>query len=490
MRYFLLFFLVGCCFSEESINNHRFPSDFIFAAATSAYQVEGAWNEDGKSPSLWDTTIHNNASFIEDLSNADIACDSYHKIKEDVAILKTLGVSHYRFSLSWTRILPNGIGKVNEAGVAYYKNLIKELKDNGIEPFVTIFHWDLPQILFDMGGVINPSFVDWHAEFARECFRLFGDDVKLWATFNEPQQVCTGGYGYGYFPPAIKSEVQLEYVCVYHVLKAHAKSWHIYDDEFRSKQNGRVSLALDTSAFIPATESAADLEAADRMLHFMLGIYANAIYVGDYPEVVKTRVAARSAAEGRNQSRLPELTQSEIDYIRGTHDFFGLNVYSATVAAAMDDPPVSDPPNKWGEQGVNTYQPTDWEETSIDGTKVVPWTVQSLLIWIKDNYNNPGIIITENGYPSKGDKDDRRVHYIRGYLSNIRDVMIDHGVKVLGYTVWSLMDNFEWASGYTQKFGLFEVDFNSPNRTRTIRPSGEFYKKVTETRCLVDNCVD
>nr|WPM03620.1 glycoside hydrolase family 1 [Phyllotreta armoraciae] len=488
--YYFTILLISVCLGEDVINNRRFPPDFIFSAATSAYQVEGGWNEDGKSPSIWDTTVHNNPAFIDDTSNGDIACDSYHKIEEDVAILKELGVTHYRLSIAWTRILPNGIGEVNEAGVAYYKKLIKELNNNGISPFVTIFHWDMPQALQDMGGILNSSFVSWYSDYARECFKHFGDDVQYWLTFNEPQQVCTGGYGYGYFPPTVKSEGLLEYLCVYHVVKSHAKAWHIYDSEFRSKQNGKISITLDTGAFLPASNSSSDKEAADRMLHFTLGVYANPIYVGDFPEVVKTRVATRSAAEGRNQSRLPELTQDEIDYIRGTHDFFGLNVYSASVAEAMADPPVQNPPSKWQDQGVNTFIPADWEGTSQELTKVVPWTVRSLLNWIKDAYNNPGIIITENGYPSKGDKDDRRLYYIRGYLSYIRDTMIEDDVSVLGYTVWSLMDNFEWTSGYTQKYGLYEVDFNSPNRTRTIRPSGEFYRKVTQTRCLVDNCIE
>ncbi|CAG9858422.1 unnamed protein product [Phyllotreta striolata] len=485
-----LVFLFNICLCEDIINNKRFPSDFIFSVGTSAYQIEGGWNEDGKSPSIWDTTVHSNPAFIEDSSNGDIACDSYHKIEEDVAIIKELGVTHYRFSIAWTRILPNGIGEVNEAGVAHYKKLIKELKNNGISPFVTIFHWDIPQVLQDMGGILNSSFVSWYSDYARECFNRFGDDVGYWITFNEPQQICTGGYGSGVFAPAVKSEGLLEYLCAYQVVKAHAKAWHIYDSEFRSKQNGKISIALDTLAFVPASSSPSDKEAANRMLHFTLGLYANPIFLGDYPYVIKARIAARSAAEGRNRSRLPEFTQDEIDYIRGTHDFFGLNAYSAFVIEAIEDPPVQNPPSTWQDQGVNIYIPSHWEGTAQYHFVVVPWTIRPLLNWIKNTYNNPGIIITENGYPSKGDKDDRREYYIRGYLSYIRDAMIEDDVSVLGYSVWSLMDNFEWTLGYTLKYGLFNVDFSSANRTRTIRPSGEFYKKVIQTRCLVENCVE
>ncbi|XP_057658661.1 myrosinase 1-like [Diorhabda carinulata] len=492
MKTALLMIVLGLCLADDEISNTRFPDEFMFGVSTSAYQIEGAWNEDDKSESIWDHMVHTNPDFIADRTSGDVACDSYHKFDEDLAILKETGVNHYRFSLSWTRILPTGYpDNINVAAVKYYKNVINKLKENGIEPVVTIYHWDLPQNFQDLQGFVNDSISDWFAEYARVCFSMFGDDVKYWITINEPQQVCTGGYGYGYFPPTIKSEALLEYQCVHNLLKAHAKAWHIYDDEFRSKQNGKVAITLDTSAYLPASDSDEDKEAAERIQQFTIGIYANPIFNGDWPEVVKTRVAQRSSAEGRSQSRLIEFTQEEIDFIKGTHDFFGLNVYTGYLVESLGyDPPVSEPPSKWQDQAVNTYQPSTWETTSTQYTKVVPWSVRPLLNWIKNHYDSPKIMITENGYPSSGnDKDDRRIYYIKGYLSNIRDAMEQDGVDVFGYTVWSIMDNFEWASGYTQKFGLYEVDFNSENRTRRARGSASFYKKVIETRCLVDNCI-
>ncbi|XP_072400061.1 myrosinase 1-like [Diabrotica undecimpunctata] len=492
MKFLVLVLIIGASFAED-VSNKKFPSDFLFGVATAAFQIEGAWNEDGKSPSIWDAAIHANSSIIANSDNADITCDSYHKFKEDIAILKELGVSHYRFSLAWTRILPDGIGKINDAGVAYYKNLIKELKANNIEPFVTLYHWDLPDTLQQpgKGGFLNISVVQWFEEYARVCFSLFGDDVKYWATFNEPIAVCNGGYASGLVPPLIRSEGIKEYVCVYHLLLAHARAWHVYDEEFRQKQRGKISIVLNTHSFLPATNSEADIVAAETKFQFMLGLYANPIFVGDFPDIVKKRIAARSTAEGRKASRLPSFSKEEAEYIKGTHDYFGLNVYSAYLVNSIPDPPVTDPPTNWGDAGVNIFQPADWESTSSDHTKVVPWTIRPLLNWLKDHYNNPGIFITENGYPSHdGSQDDRRIYYIKGYLSHIRDTMEQDNVTVLGYTVWTLMDNFEWTAGYTQKFGLYEVNFNDPNRTRTARPSVDFYKKTIKTRCLVDQCID
>lgn len=222
----------------------------------------GAWNTDGKGENIWDHHVHNSPELMAKGVNGDIASNSYHKYKEDVALLKDLGVNHYLFSLSWSRILPNGnyltreilipglknkiiLGindEVNSAGVAYYKNLIKELRDNGIEPFVTIYHWDLLEILEKQGGWIDSFIIDIYADYSRLCFELFGDDVKYWLTFNDPRLVCLNGYGYGTVPPMIVESGLLDYKCSHILLRAHAKVWHIYDEEFRSKQNGNECL--------------------------------------------------------------------------------------------------------------------------------------------------------------------------------------------------------------------------------------------------------
>lgn len=203
--------------------------------------------------------------------NGDVACDSYHKYMEDVEMLKYLEVNHYRFSLSWSRILPTGlVNKINQPGVNYYKNLIAALKHEGIEPFVTLYHWDLPQPLLDLGGWPSPLLVDYFADYARLAFELFGDDVKYWMTFNEPHQTCQSGYGYGINPPGYISNGVGNYLCAHTILKAHAKAYHIYDEEFRAKQNGRVSIVVDAYWYEPASDSDQDKEAAERALQFQV----------------------------------------------------------------------------------------------------------------------------------------------------------------------------------------------------------------------------
>jgi len=483
--------LISIVSDAAATNNKKFPKKFLFGVGTSAYQIEGGWNVDGKGASMWDTYVHDNPTFSTDNGTGDVACDSYNQWQTDVQMLKDLGVQHYRFSIAWTRILPNGFADtVNPLGVAYYKNLIKALKENDIEPMVSIFHWDTPQTLQDLGGFLNSSFADWFEDYARVAFENFGDDVKYWFTFNEPKTYCNGGYGYAYNPPRIPSEGLLEYVCAHNLLRAHARAYRVYDREFRNRQKGQVSIVLDSMFFENSTANAADIAAAETAIQFDLGWYANPVHYGDYPEIMKTRIAARSAAEGRNQSRLPEFTDEEKEQLTNSTDFFSLNTYTGVLVAALpEDPSVTDPPSRYGDVGVSTFTSDDWETTTLDWLRVAPYGVQILLNWVKNTYGNPDIIITENGYTDLGGVDDpKRLQYHQDYLSYIRDSMEQDGVKVFGYTAWSLMDNYEWASGYTQKFGLFSVDFNSAGRNRTIKQSGTWYSQVTRTRCLVDQC--
>ncbi|KAJ8936599.1 hypothetical protein NQ314_012214, partial [Rhamnusium bicolor] len=219
------------------------------------------------------------------------------------------------------------------------------------------------------------------------------------------------------------------------------------------------------------------------------GWFGGPIFNGDYPEIMKTRVALRSALEGFNTSRLPAFTAGEKVYIRGTHDFVGVNFYTSSLVKAIPEPTIGSP--SWDDDvGVDSYQPNDWESAASSWLKVTPWGMRGILNWLKKTYNNPDIIITENGYSEHGSSldDENRTSFYRNYLSSLRDA-IDDGVNVIGYTAWSLMDNFEWGQGYTEKFGLYYVDFNSPNRTRIPKSSVEYFKKVLRTRCLVDTCV-
>ncbi|KAJ3649784.1 hypothetical protein Zmor_021507 [Zophobas morio] len=496
LKNILLSFLVQVTLSttfSEPINK-KFPKNFIWGTATASYQVEGGWQDDGKGESNWDHFTHTYPDHIANGDNGDIACDSYHKYLEDVELLKDLGANFYRFSLSWSRILPTGnADEVNQAGVDYYKNLISALKSNGIEPFVTLFHWDLPQALEDQGGWPNTDLlVEKFADYARLAFSLFGDDVKNWMTFNEAKQTCQLGYGYGVFAPGVNSDGIDSYKCAHTVLKSHARAYHIYDEEFRPTQNGRVSMVVDTDWFEPASDSDQDKEAAERKIQFNFGWYANAIYHpdGNYPQVMIDRIAERSQREGFEQSRLPAFTPEEVNYIKGTYDFFALNTYTTTMVQWSDDWEIGTPGYD-ADISVTTWQDSSWNSSASGWLKVVPWGTRKLLNWIDQTYNHPEIVITENGFSDHGELEDGgRVNYYLEYLSNILQAILDDGVNVTGYTAWSLMDNFEWLSGYTEKFGLHQVDFGNPDRPRTAKSSAEYYKKVISTRCLVDVCED
>ncbi|XP_056632045.1 myrosinase 1-like [Diorhabda sublineata] len=484
----LWFFVLGLILNYTvADDNTVFPEDFLFGVATSSYQIEGAWNVDGKGENNWDRILHTRPNFTADGKNADDTCKSYEKYKEDVKLLADLNVTHYRFSLSWSRILPNGlINHVNQPGVDYYKNLISELKANNIEPFITLFHWDTPQYIEELGGWPNENIIDWYSDYARLCFQLFGEDVQNWMTFNEPKQTCSRGYGRGDYAPGIKSPGVGEYLCIHNVIKAHATAWHIYDEEFRKHQKGKVGIVIDSNWWEPYNETE-DKEASEKLLQFTFGMYANPIFIGDYPSIVKDSIEKRSLAQGFSKSRLPEFSDEEIKYIKGTADFLGLNQYSTSYVKAT----VNADPTGMGydfDPEVDSWYDETWETGASPWLSVVPWGIKKMLQWIKKTYNNPDVIITENGYSDDDGtlEDDKRIEYIQSYLSNVKSAMDDDKVNVKGYTVWSLLDNLEWTYGFTNKFGLYKVDFESEDRTRTAKKSVEFYKKLIETKCLGD----
>uniref|UniRef100_A0A0K8TVF8 Putative glycosyl hydrolase n=1 Tax=Phaedon cochleariae TaxID=80249 RepID=A0A0K8TVF8_PHACE len=486
----LTFYCSGNTYGEE-LNNRRFPQDFMFGVATASYQVEGAWNEDGKGVNIWDVATHQVPSPVVNNATGDVACDSYHQYKRDVAILKEIGADFYRFSLSWSRILPSGFDdKVNKAGVKYYKNLIKELRANNITPLVTLFHWDLPQSLQDLGGFQNDIIIDRFVDFARVCFREFGEDVQYWMTFNEPISICHVGYALATLAPQINSPGMGEYLCAHNLMRAHAKAYRMYDEEFRSAQNGLVGIDVNGAWYEPSTNSSEDIEASETLMQFTYGCYAHPIVHGDYPEVMKKNVARRSALQGYTRSRLPEFTPEEIKYMTGTYDYIGVNIYTTELVTPAKGGSISEM-GIGPDAQVTSWQPEEWEKSSSSWLKVVPWGARKLLQWLGSNYKGARFIITENGYSDDGRlEDDARLSYYERYLSKIRDAIEFDGVDVFGYTAWSLMDNFEWMRGYSEKFGLYQVDFNSPNRTRTPKKSAKWYANVTRTKCLVETCVE
>ncbi|XP_077288602.1 myrosinase 1-like [Arctopsyche grandis] len=463
----------------------KFPDTLSFGVATAAYQIEGAWNVSDKGESIWDHFTHTTDT-IKDRSNGDLACDSYNQHKRDIEMVKELGVDYYRFSISWTRILPDGFSnRLSQDGIVYYDTLINDLIAANITPFVTIYHWDLPQRLQDLGGWTNPMMADFFTDFAKVAFEAFGDRVKSWLTFNEPWVVCLEGYGSVTKAPALGMTGIAEYMCAHNLLKAHAKAYHLYDDVYRPIQKGRVGLSLNTNWHEPATQSPTDLEAAERAMQFYLGWFGHPVFSreGDYPQVMKDRIAQNSLAQGYPRSRLPEFTSEEISYIKGTHDFFGLNHYTTTLVR-MPKKVLEGPSFYDIDLGTEIFRDPAWPGSASFWLKVVPWGFRNLLNWIKKNYNNPEIIVFENGFSDIDNKNDTdRISYYNKYLNALLDA-IEDGCNVSAYTAWSLMDNFEWLEGYTERFGLYYVDFNDPKRPRTAKASALYYKSILETRTI------
>ncbi|KAL4223031.1 hypothetical protein ACF0H5_016509 [Mactra antiquata] len=456
----------------------QFPRNFAWGAATAAYQIEGAYNEDGKGPSFWDTFANNGGLAFQQTGN--VACDSYHQYKRDVQMLVELGVSHYRFSISWSRVLPNGRAEsLNQLGVDYYNNLINELRANNIVPMATLYHWDLPQALDDIGGWENETIIDYFNDYARICFEQFGDRVPLWLTFNEAYVVTWLGYGIGIFPPNEHKAERGVYNVAHNIVRSHVKVYHLYDKQFRQHYHGRVGITLDCDWKEPATTGAMDRYAAERALQFKLGWFANPIYGnGDYPAEMKHSVAKKSRDQGLSKSRLPEFTEEEKKMNKGANDFFGLNHYTTQYIRDNYD----NRNNYEGDQNLYTKVDDCWPGSTAGWLKVNPWGLRGLLRWIRDRYNNPPLFVTENGVGDDGTLHDQsRIDYYTKYTNEMLKAIKWDGCNVVGYMAWSLMDNLEWTSGYTVKFGLYNVNFTDPARTRTPKDSARWYSNLVRT---------
>ncbi|XP_072932350.1 myrosinase 1-like [Epargyreus clarus] len=461
----------------------------MFGVATSAFQTEGAWDVDGKGPSMWDYVIRTNPDAINDKTNADIACNSYYLYKRDIEMLKELGVKSYRFSISWPRILPYGRPNyVNPAGIAHYNAIIDELLANDIVPFVTMYHWDLPHNLNELGGWLNEDIVDWFGDYARVLFENFGDRVKYWLTINEPFIHCKLGYGVAVHAPLVKSPGVGFYECGRNILLANAKAYHIYDDEFRTAQGGQVGLVFSMNWVEPASDSLDDYDAVLSVMALFFRQYVDPIFSehGNYPQLLIDRVAAASAEQNYESSRLRPFTDEQINYIKGTSDFFSLNTYGTDVVYRNESLEGRfEVPSMNHDAYYDSYEMQFVPLNGSHDLKDYAPGFYKLLMYIKDNYNNPPIYITENGSSMKtlGLNDDDRVAYIRNYLSALFAANLD-GANVKGYHVWNLMDDFEWNRGYTLKMGLYEVDMTDPNRKRVPRKSALVYKEIIRSRVI------
>ncbi|CAH2096844.1 unnamed protein product [Euphydryas editha] len=486
-----LFLFIGLfAVSSNAQQERRFPDDFLFGAATASYQIEGAWNVDGKGESIWDRMTHTKPHLIKDMTNGDIAANSYYNYKRDVEMIRELGLDAYRFSISWPRILPNPLApyEVNQAGVDFYNNYINEMLKYNITPMATIYHWDLPQKLQDLGGLLSPMFPEWFEHYARVVYEKFGDRVKLWTTFNEPREMCLLGYGGDEKAPFLNLTDIGTYYCAKNLLLAHARAYHAYNNDFKPTQNGECGIVINISWIGPLTDSEEDNYAAELKRQAEWGIYAEPIFSeqGGFPKEFAEVVAQKSIEQGYATSRLPELTEEERKFIQGSFDFLGINHYTGYLVSANEYKTANAVPSLLDDADVGVYISDDWLPSASDWLKMVPDSLYNLLTHLKDKYNNPPVYITESGWsevPETGLIDDERILFYRTALNNALDCL-EAGVNLKGYMAWSLMDNYEWIAGYTELFGLYEVDFKSEAKTRTPRKSAFVYKQIVKTRVI------
>ncbi|KAH9897061.1 beta-glucosidase 1A [Cubamyces lactineus] len=449
----------------------RLPSDFLWGYATASYQIEGSPTAHGRLPSIWDPFSHT-AGKIKDGTNGDFACDSWHRWDEDIALLESSGANLYRFSLSWSRIIPKGGREdpVNMAAIEHYRRLIADLLKNGIKPMVTLYHWDLPQTLHDRyGGWLNKEeIIQDFVNYARTCFKHFGDLVKDWVTHNEPWCISVLGYGTGTFAPGHKSNTE-HWIVAHNLILAHAYAVKAYRDEFQASQGGKIGISLNCQWEMPYDDSPENIAAAHRAFAFKLGRFADPIFKGYYPEVVKELIGGR----------LPDFTADEIAIVKGSSEFLGLNAYTSQFVMDGGDDEI---------HGKVKYTFTRPDGSQLGKQAQVPWLqsyapgFRALLNYLWENYRAP-LYVTENGFPVKGENDlpvekavldIDRIQYFKEYANAVLQAVTEDGVPVKGYIVWSLLDNFEWADGFESRFGVTHVDFKTG--TRTTKASYDFLK--------------
>ncbi len=460
-----------------------FPNGFVWGTATSSHQIEGAWQEGGKGLSIWDAFAHTPGK-IADGSTADVACDHYYRSGDDVALMAKLGLKAYRFSIAWPRIQPTGRGTPNPAGLSFYSDLVDTLLRHDIEPWVTLYHWDLPLALqMESDGWLHPDSAQWFADYAAICFEHLGDRVKHWITFNEPWVVAILGYGQGVFAPGRVSNAE-PYRAAHNLLRAHAEAVHVYRTRFQPSQRGVIGMTNNCDWREPRTDSPEDRAAAERAVEFFLGWFADPLYRGTYPDVMRARVG----------DRLPAFSDREAALLTGSSDFFGLNHYTTMYASAIR-PGESTEGTPFGNGGIAEDQDVrlsadpSWRTTQM-GWSIVPWGCRKLLGWIHKRYGAPEIVITENGCAMDdtlrdGRVDDpARISFLNAYLSECHRA-IGEGVRLRGYFLWSFMDNFEWALGYTRRFGIHHVDFATGKRTP--KSSADWYASVARNNALPEH---
>ncbi|KAL9235760.1 hypothetical protein vseg_010496 [Gypsophila vaccaria] len=482
----MLYFVGHLVVSAKVYNRYNFPSDFTFGAATSSYQVEGAAYKDGRKASIFDAFAHASGR----KGNCDTASGEYYKYKEDVQLMADTGLDAYRFSISWSRLIPDGRGPANPKGVEYYNNLIDELVSHGIQPHVTLIHLDVPIALEDKyGGFLSQNIVEDFTAYAEVCFREFGDRVQHWTTVNQANAFMRGGYDAGNVPPGRCSfpfgagkcshgnSTTEPYIAAHNILLSHASASRLYKEKYQEKQHGSIGFSLYASHFIPYSNSTEDKLATQRSYDFFIGWFMHPLVHGDYPEIMKTNVC----------KRMPNFTKNQSKLVKGSFDFIGLNYY--TVILVKDTGLMAEPRDYTHDTGSTWIFFNDSSPQSGNPFPVLPWGLQGILEYLKNVYNNPPIYIQENGQMTPRDtfvNDPSRVEYHQGIIGGLLDA-VRNGSNAKGYFVWSFIDLYELNYGDEQNFGLYYVDFNDPNLSRYPKLSQRWYsgflkgKNVTTT---------
>ena len=436
------------------MSNPRFPKGFLWGAATAAYQIEGAWNEDGKGESIWDRFSHTPGKVLGG-DNGDVACDHYHRWRDDIGLMRELGLHAYRLSISWPRVLPAGVGAVNSAGLDFYDRLIDGLLEAGIQPYVTLYHWDLPQALQDHGGWANRDTVAAFANYADVVVRRLGDRVKNWITHNEPWCISFLSHWIGEHAPGMRNGPAL--AVAHHVLLSHGEAVPV----LRAGSPGaQVGITLNFSPAYPASDSAADQAAAVRHDGFFNRWFLDPLYGRGYPADMVALYGAM----------MPEIQQSDLERVAAPTDFLGVNYYNRAVIRHDSNTPLLETAQEHPE---GEYTAMDWE--------VYAEGLRALLVRLQNDYAPARMYITENGaaYPdtlaADGVRDEARIRYLTGHLAAAH-AAIGQGAKLAGYFYWSLMDNFEWAWGYSRRFGIVYVDY--PTQRRTLKDSAKVYRDI------------
>ena len=442
---------------DATVRAGSFPGGFLWGAATSAYQIEGSPLADGAGASIWQRFCRT-PGLVANGDTGDVACDHYRRYREDVALMRELGLNAYRFSIAWGRVLPAGRGAVNGPGLDFYDRLVDELLRAGIEPLVTLYHWDLPAALDEQGGWLNPDIAYWFADYAATVYRRLDGRVKKWVTINEPWVVSDGGYLIGALAPGHRSRLEAP-VVAHNLLRAHGAAVQAY----RAEGRHQIGLVVNLEPKYPATGSDADCRASTQADAYMNRQYLDPALLGGYPPELGELFG----------DDWPEWPAADFSLIRQPIDFIGVNYYTRSVARA--DPSASLVRASAVRQASAVYTETNWE--------VYPQGLVDTLLWVRQRYGELPIYITENGaaFPdpdtaADGRIDDPlRVEYLRAHLAALREA-IAQGVDVRGYCVWSLLDNFEWSLGYSKRFGIVHVDYAT--QRRTPKASALYYRRV------------